>query len=58
MTCRRAISGVRISLHRIGFPVILIRRVAGDVGDKQQTSTKDVEHDKHTQLILVWIEAS
>jgi hypothetical protein len=53
-----AISSERISLHRIGFPVILIRRVAGDVGYEQQTSTKDVEHDKHAQLIPVWIEAS
>ncbi len=56
--CRRAISGERISLHRIGFPAILTRRVAGDVGYKQQTSIKDVEHDKHAQLALVWIEAS
>ena len=45
--CRRAISGERIFLHRIGFPAILTRGAAGDVGYKQQTSTKDVEHDKH-----------
>jgi hypothetical protein len=45
--CRRAISGERISLHWIGFPAILTRHVAGDVGDKQQASTKNDEHDKH-----------
>jgi len=32
--------------------------VAGDVGYKQRTSIKDVEHDKHAQLTLVRIEAS
>ena len=56
--CRRAISGERISLHRLGFPAILTRRVASDVGYKQRTSIKDVEHDKHAQLRLVWIETS
>ena len=56
--CRRAISGERIYLHRIGFPAILTRRAAGDVGYKQQTSIKDVEHDKDVQLMLVRIEAS
>jgi len=56
--CQRAISGERISLHRKGFPAILSRRVAGDVGYRQQTSIKDIEHDKHAQLMLVWIEAS
>jgi hypothetical protein len=53
-----AISGERISLHRIGFPVILTRRVSGEVGYKQRTSIKDVEHDKNAQLTLVWIETS
>jgi hypothetical protein len=57
-TCRRAISGERNSLYKIGFPAILTIRVAGEVGDKQQTSVKDIEHDKHTQLMLVCIEAS
>ncbi len=56
--CRRAISGERIFLLRIGFPAILTRRVAGGVGYKQRTLIKDVEHDKHAQLMLVWIEAS
>ena len=56
--CRRAISGERIALHRIGFPAILPRRVASDVGDKQRTSINDVEHDKHAQLTLAWMEAS
>jgi hypothetical protein len=56
--CRRAISGERISLHRIGFPAILTRRVACGVGYKQRTSIKDVEYDKNAQLKLVWIEAS
>jgi hypothetical protein len=55
---KRAISGARISLHRIGFPAILSRRVASDVSDKQRTSINDVEHDRHAQLALVWIEAS
>ncbi len=50
--------GERISLHRIGFPAILTRGAAGDVGYKQQTSIKDVEYDKNAQLTLVWIEAS
>ena len=45
-------------MHRIGFSAILTRRVAGNVGDKQQTSIKDVEHNKQAQLMLVWIEAS
>ena len=54
----RAISGEKIALHRMGFPAILPRRVAGDVGDRQRTSINDVEHDKHAQLTLVWIEAS
>jgi hypothetical protein len=56
--CWRAVSGERIALQRIGFPAILPRLVAGDVGYKQRTSIKDVEHDKHAQLMLVWIEAS
>ena len=47
-----------ISLHRTGFPAILIRCADGDVGDKQQTSIQDVEHDKYAQLMPVWIEAS
>jgi hypothetical protein len=51
--CRRANSGEKISLHRIVFPAILIRCAAGDVGDKQQTSIQDVEHDKYAQLMLV-----
>jgi hypothetical protein len=42
----------------MGFPAILTRRVAGDVGDRQQTSINDVEHNKHAQLMLAWIEAS
>ncbi|MHC4687995.1 MAG: hypothetical protein ACYTEW_27395 [Planctomycetota bacterium] len=56
--CRRAISDEKIALHRMGFPAILTRRVAGDVGDRQQTSINDVEHNKHAQLMLAWIEAS
>ena len=56
--CRRAINDGKISLHRIGFPAILVRCAAGDVGDKQQTSIQDVEHDKYAQLMPVWIEAS
>jgi hypothetical protein len=32
--------------------------VASDVSDKQRTSINDVEHDRHAQLALVWIEAS
>jgi hypothetical protein len=55
--CRRANNSEKISLHRTGFPAILIRCAAGDVGDKQQTSIQDVEHDKYAQLMLVWIEA-
>jgi hypothetical protein len=56
--CRRANSGEKIPLHRTGFPAILIRCTTGDVGDKQQTSIQDVEHDKYAQLMPVWIEAS
>jgi len=56
-TCRLANSSGRIFLHKIGFPAILTLRVTGEVGDKQQTSVKDVEHDKHTQLMLVWSKA-
>ena len=56
--CGRAISGERITLHRIGFPAILSRRVASNVGDKQRTSINDVEHDRQAQPTLAWIEAS
>jgi hypothetical protein len=56
--CRRAISGERIALDGTEFPAILPRRTAGDIGDKQRTSINDVEHDKHAQLTLVWIEAA
>ena len=45
-------------MHNIGFPDIITILVTGEVGDKQQTSVKDVEHDKHIQLMLVWNEAS
>jgi hypothetical protein len=55
---KRADSGERIALHRIGFPAILPRCVINAVGDKQRTSINDVEHNKHAQLTLVWIEAS
>ncbi|MHC4632264.1 MAG: hypothetical protein ACYS9C_13500 [Planctomycetota bacterium] len=57
-TRRRAISGEKIALHRMGFPAILPRRVTGDVGDRQRTSINDVEHNKHAQVMLAWIEAS
>ncbi|MDT8303294.1 MAG: hypothetical protein RQ760_17580 [Sedimentisphaerales bacterium] len=56
--CGCAINGGKISLHRTGFPAILIRCTAGDVGDKQQTSIQDVELDKYAQLMPVWIETS
>jgi hypothetical protein len=29
-----------------------------DVGDKQPTWIRDVEHNRHAQLAMVWIEAS
>jgi hypothetical protein len=32
--------------------------VADDVGSEQRTSIKDVEHGKHAQLTLLWIETS
>ncbi|MCP4612632.1 MAG: hypothetical protein GY845_28365 [Planctomycetes bacterium] len=35
----------KMSLHRSGFPAILVRCADGDVGDNQQTSIQDVEHD-------------
>ena len=56
--CRRAISDERIALQRIGFSAILPRRMDANIGYKQRISIEDVEHDKHAQLILVWIEAS
>lgn len=32
--------------------------MASDVGYKQRNSIKGIEHDKHAQLRLVWIEAT
>lgn len=32
--------------------------VAGEVGDGRRTSINDVEHERHAQLTLAWIEAS
>ncbi len=52
------LTSTRITLHRIGFPAILTKRVVGEIGYKQRTLIKDVEYDKHAQLRLVWIEAS
>ena len=51
-------TGDKIVLTRTGFPAILPRRMAGNVGYKHRTLINDVEHDEHAQLTLVWIEAS
>jgi hypothetical protein len=42
----------------MGFPAILIRGENDDVNKRRQTSIKDFDYEKHTQPILVFIEAS
>jgi hypothetical protein len=37
---KKVINGARISLHKTGFPAILSRHVASDIGDKQGACEK------------------